>query len=187
MVAAVRVERNRRIPPEAVKRTGRHAIPGGCPGRVRRGLEPGADSDRGVHLSGEGAELRVASARRDEAVALGCRGHRLGSAALDRWLWRAWARVDPVALGYPVNVTVAFTDNNLVKAIYISEDSRNKIIAGSLAIVKSKGNYEVVVAKVAEKINQRDEQTVIVLFEGKTDMAEDDEYKGYEIPDDLMW
>ena len=80
-----------------------------------------------------------------------------------------------------------FTDQNIVKVIYISEDNRNKIIAGSLAIVKSRNNYEVVDAKVAEKIKQRDEQTVIVLFKGKTDMAEDDDYKGYEIPDDLMW
>jgi uncharacterized protein YaiL (DUF2058 family) len=80
-----------------------------------------------------------------------------------------------------------FTDQNKVKVIYISESNRNKIITGSLAIVRTKNNYEVVGAKVAEKIKQRDEQTVIVLFEGKTDMEEDDEYKGYEIPDDLMW
>jgi len=80
-----------------------------------------------------------------------------------------------------------FTDQNKVKVIYISEETRNKIIAGSFAIVKSRNNYEVVVAKVAEKIRQRDEHTVIVLFEGKSDMAEDDEYKDYEIPDDLMW
>ena len=39
-----------------------------------------------------------------------------------------------------------FTDQNIVKVIYISEDKRNKIIAGSLAIVKSRDNYEVVVA-----------------------------------------
>ena len=80
-----------------------------------------------------------------------------------------------------------FTDHNKVKAIYISEDNRNKIIAGSLAIVESKDKYEVVPAEVAEKIKQRDDQTVIVLFEGKTDMSENDEYKGYEIPDDLIW
>lgn len=81
-----------------------------------------------------------------------------------------------------------FTDQNKVKVIYISEEIRNKIIAGGLAIVKSRENYEVVVAEVAKKIKQRDVQTVIVLFEGKTnDMSEDTEYKGYEIPDDLMW
>jgi len=80
-----------------------------------------------------------------------------------------------------------FTDQNKVKVIYISEDIRNKIIAGSLAIVQSKGNYEVVVAAVAEKIKLRDEQVVIVLFEGKAEIIEGDEYKGYEIPDDLMW
>ena len=80
-----------------------------------------------------------------------------------------------------------FTDQNKVKVIYISEETRNKIISGSFAIVKSKVNYEVVAAEVAEKIKQRDEHTVTVLFEGKSDMAEDDEYKDYEIPDDLMW
>ena len=80
-----------------------------------------------------------------------------------------------------------FTDHNKVKAIYISEDNRNKIITGSLAIVKSKDKYEVIPAEVAEKIKQRDDQTVIVLFEGKTVMSENDEYKGYEIPDDLIW
>ncbi len=80
-----------------------------------------------------------------------------------------------------------FTDQNKVKVIYISEKSRNQIIAGSFAIVKSKDNYEVVDAEVAKKIKQRDEQPVIVLFEGKAEMPEDGEYTGYEIPDDLMW
>jgi len=80
-----------------------------------------------------------------------------------------------------------FTDQNKVKTIYISEDIRNKIIAGSLAIVKSRDKYEVVFAEVAKKIKQRDEQPVIVLFEENTDITEDDEYKSYEIPDDLMW
>ena len=84
-------------------------------------------------------------------------------------------------------ITYNFTDQNKVKVIYISEDIRNKIIAGNLAIVKSKQNYEVVVAEVAKKIKQRDEQTVIVLFEVKSASTEEDEYKGYEIPDDLIW
>lgn len=80
-----------------------------------------------------------------------------------------------------------FTDQNKVKVIYISEELRDKIISGRLAIVKAKSSYEVVAVEVAEKIKQRNEQIVIVLFSEKTDGLEDDEYQGYEIPDDLMW
>lgn len=85
-------------------------------------------------------------------------------------------------------VAYNFTDQKKVKVIYISEEIRNKIIAGRLAIVKSKKIYEVVAVEVAKKIKQRDEQAVIVLFAEKTDaIVDDDGYQDYEIPDDLMW
>lgn len=41
--------------------------------------------------------------------------------------------------------------------------------------------------KVAEKIKQRDEKVIIVLFTETEETVESDEYEGYEIPDDLMW
>jgi uncharacterized protein YaiL (DUF2058 family) len=47
--------------------------------------------------------------------------------------------------------------------------------------------YEVVPAKVAEKIKQRDEHTVIVMFSDNAPSIEDDEYAAFEVPDDLMW
>jgi len=80
-----------------------------------------------------------------------------------------------------------FTDNNKVKTLYINEDTRDKVIAGKLAIVKNKSLYEIVPAQVAEKIKQRDEKIIIVLFTDKTELNENDDYQGYEIPDDLMW
>ncbi|HIF54837.1 MAG: DUF2058 domain-containing protein [Methylococcales bacterium] len=80
-----------------------------------------------------------------------------------------------------------FTDQNKVKVIYISEEVRNHIISGRLAIVKSRTDYEVVAAEVAKKIKQRDEQLVIVLYTDSTDIAKDDGYQDYQIPDDLMW
>jgi len=80
-----------------------------------------------------------------------------------------------------------FNDKNIVKVIYISEEIRNKVVAGQLAIVKSKSAYEVVNPAVAEKIKQRDEGVIVVQFDNTTDEPEDDGYQGYEIPDDLMW
>jgi len=79
-----------------------------------------------------------------------------------------------------------FNDQNKVKTIYITDDVRAQIISGRLAVVKSKTAYEVVPVPVAEKIKQRDEKVIIVLFT-ETEASEDDEYQGYEIPDDLMW
>ncbi|MCK5121753.1 MAG: DUF2058 domain-containing protein [Methylococcales bacterium] len=85
------------------------------------------------------------------------------------------------------DIAYNFTDQNKVKVIYVSEDIRNKIIAGRLAVVKAKLSYEVVAVEVANKIKQRNESVVIVLFSEQADTIEDDEYQGYEIPDDLMW
>jgi uncharacterized protein YaiL (DUF2058 family) len=87
----------------------------------------------------------------------------------------------------PDGVAYNFTDQNKVKVIYISEEIRNKIISGRLAIVKAGTKYEVVASEVAQKIKQRDEQAIIVLFSDNKEQTEDDEYQGYEIPDDLMW
>ncbi|MCK5831753.1 MAG: DUF2058 domain-containing protein [Methylococcales bacterium] len=84
-------------------------------------------------------------------------------------------------------VAYNFTDTNLVKTIYVHDDLREQIILGRLAIVKSNKNYEVVPVAVAEKIKQRDELAIVVLFADETNTAEDNEYAGYEIPDDLMW
>ncbi len=81
-----------------------------------------------------------------------------------------------------------FTDQNKVKVIYISDKVKNNIISGNLAIVKSKSNYEVVPVPVAEKIKQRNEKVIIVLFTDNAETTEEDnEYQGYEIPDDLIW
>jgi len=80
-----------------------------------------------------------------------------------------------------------FTDQNKVKIIYISDEVRQQIISGRLAIVKAKTSYEVVPVAVAKKIMQRDENVIIVLFTENTDTVEEDDYQGYEIPDDLMW
>jgi len=78
-----------------------------------------------------------------------------------------------------------FTHDDKVKAIYVSDELRDRIVAGRAVIVQLAKAYEVVPAAVAEKIAQRDQQRVIYL----DDVAPvvDDEYADYQIPDDLMW
>ncbi len=81
-----------------------------------------------------------------------------------------------------------FTDNNKVKALYVSQTMREQIADGRLAIVKCGQKYEVVPAETARKIKARDESYIIVFNDDtKINEITDDPYAAYRIPDDLMW
>jgi uncharacterized protein YaiL (DUF2058 family) len=86
-------------------------------------------------------------------------------------------------------VAYRFIDANKVKTLYVSETMRTQLINGKLAIVKSGKSYEVVFAEVAEKISERDVNSVLVHNETVTAKVEqaDDPYAAYAVPDDLMW
>lgn len=86
------------------------------------------------------------------------------------------------------DVEYNFTDGKLIKKIRVSSLVQEQIVRGVLAVVKLGEGYELVPRIVADKIAQRDEKAVIVAntkVQNQTD--EDDPYKDYVIPDDLMW
>ena len=81
-----------------------------------------------------------------------------------------------------------FTDNNVIKKVYVSEQVQKQLSKGIVAIAKLADSYEVVPAKVAEKIAQRDESIIVLLNDNiETEVDADDPYADYQIPDDLMW
>lgn len=84
-------------------------------------------------------------------------------------------------------VAYHFNDGNKVKTIYVSQDLRDKIIAGKLAIVRLAQDYEVVPNTVAEKVKARDEKAIVVMFAPEPETDENDPYADYQIPDDLIW
>jgi uncharacterized protein YaiL (DUF2058 family) len=89
-------------------------------------------------------------------------------------------------------IPYSFEYENKVKNILVTEDQKNHLTSGHLAIVVTgitKGSqFEIVAAQVAQKIAERDEQSVILL-NGRDASAtlEDDLYAAYQIPDDLTW
>lgn len=86
------------------------------------------------------------------------------------------------------DIAYNFVDQSKVKRIYVTENIRDKLSEGLLAIVTLKDQYEVVPAKVAEKIRQRDEACIVLCNDRQADVQdEDDPYADYKIPDDLMW
>jgi uncharacterized protein len=81
-----------------------------------------------------------------------------------------------------------FTHGKLIKKIRVSPLVREQIARGLLAVVKLGEGYELVPRIVSDKIAQRDAKAVVVLnTKIVAKEAEDDPYKDYVIPDDLMW
>lgn len=86
------------------------------------------------------------------------------------------------------DVEYNFTDGKLIKKMRVSPLVLEQIVRGLLAVVKLGERYEVVPRIVADKIAQRDEKFVVVAnTKAESKVDEDDPYKDYVIPDDLMW
>ena len=87
-----------------------------------------------------------------------------------------------------------FTDNNLIKKILVDKLTHAQLISGRLAIARlAAGNsgeseYAIIPAVVADKIAQRDADSIVLnsaLSQEAQD--EDDPYADFKVPDDLMW
>ncbi|WP_116367046.1 DUF2058 domain-containing protein [Parahaliea mediterranea] len=88
------------------------------------------------------------------------------------------------------DISFHFTDGKQVKKLYVTAIQQKQLAAGRLAIAKQGDQYQLIPGVVADKIAERDESRVIRCHQ--TDAAqltaeEEEWYKDYEIPDDLMW
>ena len=88
------------------------------------------------------------------------------------------------------DIGFSFTDGKKVKKLYVTALEQKQLSAGMLSIVKQGDQYEILPRQVADKIAERVRDRVIACEENP-DVAltqeEQDWYKDYEIPDDLMW
>ncbi|USD64043.1 DUF2058 domain-containing protein [Vibrio sp. SCSIO 43136] len=81
-----------------------------------------------------------------------------------------------------------FTDGTLVKSLYVETLVRDQLAKGILAIARYNESYAVIPSSVANKIAQRDEESIIDQKAPETDaIDEDDPYADFVVPDDLMW
>ncbi|MEQ8515072.1 MAG: DUF2058 domain-containing protein [Chromatocurvus sp.] len=83
-----------------------------------------------------------------------------------------------------------FTDGKKVKKLYVTGMQQKQLSAGNLAIARQGDGHELVPAPVASKIAERDSSRVIFCQEsGDSGLTEEEQdwYKDYDIPDDLMW
>lgn len=82
-----------------------------------------------------------------------------------------------------------FADGNRLARLPVTPAMRIQLVKGSLAIVRYEGHYAVIPESIVARIQERDEHAVVPLPPGTapTDSGEDDPYKGFVVPDDLVW
>ena len=91
------------------------------------------------------------------------------------------------------NIDFNFTDNNLIKKIAVDKLTQSQLISGRLAIARlavdsSKSEYAIIPAVVADKIAQRDADSIVLNSAlSAEEQDEDDPYADFKVPDDLMW
>ena len=87
-----------------------------------------------------------------------------------------------------------FADGNRLARLPVTPAVREQLINGSVLIVRYEGHYAVVPQETAARIRERDEYVVVTLTpepSSKTEAApaedQDDPYKNFVVPDDLIW
>ncbi len=80
-----------------------------------------------------------------------------------------------------------FADGTRIKKLYVSQEIRDGLSHGRLAIVRHRERYEVVPVEVAAKIRSRDETAVVLHNAPPSSGGGDDPYAEFPIPDDLEW
>lgn len=81
-----------------------------------------------------------------------------------------------------------FTDGTTIKKLLVSPRVQQQIIRGQLVVVRMGDTYELIPKVVSDKIAERDPAYIVVANQKAVDSVdEDDPYKDYVIPDDLMW
>lgn len=81
-----------------------------------------------------------------------------------------------------------FDHGGVIKTLMLTPEHRQALIRGALAIVGQGDNLSIVPRQAAEKIAERDGNWLVLLnTRDEEQSGADDDYAGFEVPDDLMW
>jgi uncharacterized protein YaiL (DUF2058 family) len=92
-----------------------------------------------------------------------------------------------------------FADGNRLARLAVTAVLREQLVKGTVAIVRYEGHYALVPESVVGRIHERDEHVVVTLGSVATSpspqspqqepaaAAEEDPYKDFVVPDDLVW
>jgi uncharacterized protein YaiL (DUF2058 family) len=80
-----------------------------------------------------------------------------------------------------------FVMNGKVGRVAVDAALRERIMAGSIAIVRCDGRYELVPDEIGERVREREPRALVPRPSEQPSTPVDDAYKDFVVPDDLMW
>lgn len=136
----------------------------------------------------EAERLQAEKAERDRALAAEQNAQRRADEA------RAQARqiVETHKLKREGEIAYRFTDGDAIRSVLVNAVLRAQLASGALVIVRHGEGYELLPRAAADKVRERD-AGLIVLDHGHagpangSENADDEYYKQFEVPDDLVW
>jgi hypothetical protein len=135
----------------------------------------------------EARRLQAAKAERDRTIA----AERNAQARTHE----AQAQVRQIVEAHKVKregeIAYRFADGDVIKSVLVNGALRAQLAAGTLVIVRHGEGYELLPRIAADKVCERD-AAMIVLDHGRAEVAggndaDDEYYKQFEVPDDLVW
>ena len=86
------------------------------------------------------------------------------------------------------DVDYQFVDDKKIKKIQVTQKLYEQIVAGHVVIARNEEGYALLPRPLADRIKSKMEGFIVVSNDkSDTEVAEDDPYAAYVIPDDLMW
>jgi hypothetical protein len=96
-------------------------------------------------------------------------------------------RDNKIARDQSCEIGYQFEHRGKINKLYVNAEMKKQIIEGRLGIARIEGRYELVPLSAAQKIQQRNDQRVVLLEPEEQKVDEDDPYADYQVPDDLVW
>lgn len=80
-----------------------------------------------------------------------------------------------------------FTDGRTLKRLYLTKEQHTRLVDGRLAVVRQDAFYELIPAEIAERVQARDPERLLVWNRQGPAPQGEDPYAAYQVPDDLIW
>jgi uncharacterized protein YaiL (DUF2058 family) len=83
-----------------------------------------------------------------------------------------------------------FVDGGKIRRLQVTPELRARLIAGTVAIVRCDGHYDLVPADAVDRIREREPDAIVAATQtvpAAAAPAADDPYKDFVVPDDLTW
>lgn len=135
----------------------------------------------------EAQRLQAVKAERDRALAV----ERNAQARAGEMRAQIHQIVEAHKVKREGEIAYRFTDGLAIKDVLVNEALRAQLASGSLVVVRHGQGYELLPRIAADKVYERD-ATMIVLDHARaevagSDDADDEYYRQFQVPDNLVW